>query len=74
MSIYEGGEWTKQADIPENNMFFNKSWAEVTDKEISEMANKLKNKMGGWIFHNKVDFEKPTPHVYIEREEPEIMK
>ena len=61
-------------DIPENNMFFDKKWKDVTDEEIKELALKLKDKMGGWIFHNKVDFDKPTPHVYIEREEPELMR
>ena len=55
-------------------MFFNKPWVEVTDDDIKAMALKLKDKMGGWIFHSKVDFDKPTPHIYIEREEPEIMK
>jgi glycosyltransferase involved in cell wall biosynthesis len=63
----------KQEDIPENNMFFDKKWSDVTEDEITELAQKLKDKMGGWVFHNKVDFEKPTPHVYIEREEPKIM-
>ena len=63
-----------QEDTPENNMFFNKKWSEVNDQEIKDLSKKLKDKMGGWIFHNKVDFDKPTPHVYIERGEPEIMK
>jgi glycosyltransferase involved in cell wall biosynthesis len=64
----------EQQDTPENNMFFDKKWKDVTNKEIKELAEKLKDKMGGWIFHNKVNFENPTPHVYIEREEPEIMR
>ena len=61
-------------DTKENNMFFDKKWSDVTDEEIKEMAQKLKDKMGGWIFHEKIDFKKPTPHVYIEREEPGVMK
>ena len=64
----------EQEDTPDNNMFFNKSWSKVSDKEIKDLALKLKDRMGGWIFHKKVNFEKPTPHVYIEREEPELMK
>jgi hypothetical protein len=55
-------------------MFFDKKWSEVNDNEIKELAEKLKDKMGGWIFHNKVDFDKPTPHVMIERDQPEVMK
>jgi glycosyltransferase involved in cell wall biosynthesis len=64
----------KQDDTPENNMFFDKSWEDVSNQEIEEMAKELKEKMGGWIFHSKVDFNKPTPHISIEREQPEIMK
>ena len=63
----------EQEDTIENNMFFDKCWKDVSDEEIKELAVKLKDKMGGWIFHNKVDFEKPTPHVYIERGEPKLM-
>jgi glycosyltransferase involved in cell wall biosynthesis len=63
-----------QEDTPKNNMFFDKKWSEVNDNEIKELAEKLKDKMGGWIFHNKVDFDKPTPHVMIERDQPEVMK
>lgn len=64
----------KQGDTPENNMFFDKSWSEVTSQEIKEMAKNLKEKMGGWIFHSKVDFEKPTPYINIERDQPGVMK
>jgi len=55
----------KQEDISDNNMFFNKSWADVTDKEIKEMSEKLEAEMGGWIFHSKVDFDKPTPFLMV---------
>ena len=64
----------EQEDTAENNMFFDKKWADVSDDEIKQLSIELKDKMGGWIFHNKVDFKKPTPHVYIERGQPEIMK
>ena len=55
-------------------MFFDKKWADVTDEEIVALSSKLKDKMGGWIFHSKVNFDTPTPHAYIEREQPEVMK
>jgi len=29
--------------------------------------------LGGWIFHKPIDFSKPTPHVKINRGEPEVM-
>lgn len=63
-----------QDDTADNNMFFNKSWSDVTNTEISELALKLKNEMGGWIFHQKIDFSKPTPHMTIDREHPETIK
>ena len=55
-------------------MFFNKTWSDVSDKDIAKMSEKLANNLGGWIFHRKIDFEKPTPHIYIERGQPEEMK
>jgi len=54
-----------QADIPENNMFFDKSWKEVSDSEILELSNRLEKEMGGWIFHRKIDWSKSTPHIRI---------
>jgi len=64
----------KQEDTSENNMFFNKPWSKVSDKDVSEMASKLSEKMGGWVFHSKVDFRKSTPHVKLNCNHPEIMK
>lgn len=60
-------------DIPENNMFFNSSWSKISDKEIVNIAKRLDNELGGWIFHTRVDFNKPTPWYYIEKSHPEIM-
>jgi len=74
--------WTKfwqslydieQKDTPENNMFFQKSWADVTDEEVVDMAMKLKEEMGGWIFHRPVDFTKPTPSVKLACSQPKLM-
>ena len=45
-------------------MFFNKPWAQVTDQEINELANKLEE-IGGWIWHRKWDGTK-TPSIRIE--------
>ncbi len=63
-----------QEDIPENNMFFNKSWSDVTDADVSLLASRLEEEMGGWIFHNKVDFNQKTPWMYVERKEPSVMR
>ncbi len=62
-----------QEDTVENNMFFDKMWKDVTDKEISEMAHKLSTETGGHIFHSKVDFSNPTPHLEIKRSHPKVM-
>jgi hypothetical protein len=64
----------EQEDTIENNMFFDKKWSDVTDDDVSSLAERLKNETGGWIFHQKIDFNKPTPHLNIDRLEPKIMK
>ena len=48
-------------DTAETNMFFDKPWSEVSEKEIEDLGEKLSSEIGGWIFHNKVDFSK-KPH------------
>ncbi len=65
---------TKVEDLPENNMFFDKKWSEVTDDEIKKLAIKLEKELGGWIFHSKVDFSKSTPWIEIKRSEPALAK
>ena len=64
----------KQEDTAENNMFFQKPWAEVSDEEITSLAKELEEKMGGWVFHNPVDFSKPTPSITVECGHPKIME
>ena len=59
-------------DTAENNVMFDKPWSEVTDDDIEEVASRLTNEMGGWIFHEKVDFSKKTPHITIERSHPAV--
>jgi len=51
----------EQEDTPENNMFFDKSWSEVTENEIKLLGIKLAAKLGGHVFHSKIDWTKPTP-------------
>jgi glycosyltransferase involved in cell wall biosynthesis len=61
-------------DIPENNMFFDKCWADVSDDEIVNLSEKMNNELGGWIFHSRVDFSKPTPWYKMESGHPELIK
>ena len=56
----------KHEDTAENNKFFDKPWAEVTDAEIEELAKKLSDKTGGHVFHEKVDWDNTTPSIRIE--------
>ena len=56
----------KQEDTAENNMFFDKPWSEVTEEEISDISNRLSKEMGGWIFHQKIDWKSKTPHISID--------
>lgn len=63
-----------QEDTAENNKFFDKPWSQVTDAEIKDLAQKMKDKLGGWIFHTRVDFSKPTPWIRTTKEQPACMK
>tara|TARA_A100001011_G_scaffold399414_1_gene507957 strand:- start:5926 stop:7914 length:1989 start_codon:yes stop_codon:yes gene_type:complete len=58
-------------DTAENNVMFDKPWADVTEEDIDALGGKLASKLGGWIFHNKVSFDNPTPHLTINRSHPE---
>ena len=60
-------------DIADNNMFFDKPWSEVTEEEIDDIVARMKEELGGWVFHERVDFSKPTPWMLIEKGHPEIM-
>jgi glycosyltransferase involved in cell wall biosynthesis len=68
-SLYD----VSQEDTAENNMFFDSPWANVTDADIENIALRLKTETGGWIFHSKVDFTKPRPHVSPSLKHPAVM-
>lgn len=53
----------KQEDTPENNMFFDKPWSEVTEEEIKDLAVRLSSELGGHIFHRKIDWNNRAPHL-----------
>ena len=55
----------EQADTAENNMFFDKSWSEVSDEEIDALAKRLAEETGGHVFHTKIDWSRPTPSVKV---------
>ncbi len=55
-------------------MFFDKCWSEVSDEEIVNLAEKMNNELGGWIFHNRIDFSRPTPWYKIESGHPDLIK
>ena len=76
---YWSKHWTSlfnqtQDDTAENNKFFGRKWSEITDQEIKNLALKMKNELGGWVFHNLIDFSKPTPSIKIKVDSPAIMK
>lgn len=62
-----------QEDVSENNKFFDKQWSDVKDEEIKDLAIRMKAELGGWIFHHRVDFSKPTPWLIIKKSEPAVM-
>jgi hypothetical protein len=55
-------------------MFFDKSWAEVTDEDIENLAIDLENKTCGWVFHSKFNPDMPSPDLSIEIQHPEVMQ
>ena len=55
-------------------MFFDKKWSEVSDDEIVNLAKKMDNELGGWIFHTRVDFNKPTPWYKMQSGHPKLIK
>ncbi len=57
----------------ENNMFFDKPWSEVSESELDEQAEKLSNELGGWVFHDRVDFSRPTPWLTLDVTQPAVM-
>lgn len=63
----------KQDDTAENNMFFDKPWSDVTDEEIEDVAIRLEDEMGGWIFHRKVNWDAKTAHIECTKEHPALM-
>ena len=61
-----------QEDTAEKNMFFDKPWSDLSDEDITALAIKLESEMGGWIFHRKVNFDTPTPHMSVNVTHPDI--
>lgn len=64
----------KLDDTPQNNMMFDLAWKDVTDDMIQELAKELKEKMGGWIWHQKWDHKTLTPHIKVVKSHPQLMK
>ena len=59
----------QQEDTPENNMFFDKSWKDVSDEEIKDLADRLAKEKGGWIFHRKIDWNVKVPHIVLQEKD-----
>lgn len=60
-------------DTAENNMWFDKPWSEVTDDDIEDIAIRLEQEKGGWVFHRKVDWNVEVPHITCNRAHPTVM-
>ena len=52
-------------------MFFDKPWVDVTDEEITSLASRLEEELGGHVFHSKVDWNNPNPYLEITINEDE---
>lgn len=64
----------KIEDTAESNMFFDKPWSEVSNEEIKDLAKKLGEEMGGWIFHQKIDWQAKTPYVKANHRAKEFLE
>ena len=61
-------------DTSENNIMFNKPWSEVTEADMIELAIKYESELGGWVFHNPVDWKNKTNWIQKQWSHPEVMK
>jgi hypothetical protein len=55
-------------------MFFHKKWKDVNNDEIKKLADKLEKEMGGWIFHQKIDFNRKTPWLNFTKKHPRFIQ
>ena len=63
----------KYEDTAESNMFFDIPWSQVTDEMIKAKAKELKEKLGGWIWHQKWDGKTLTSCINIKKQQPKRM-
>ena len=57
-------------DTAENNVCFDKPWAEVTEDDIKILAQRLEEEKGGHIFHKKVDWNVEVPSICLTKRGP----
>ena len=57
-------------DTAENNVCFDKPWSEVSLDDIKVLAQRLEEEKGGHIFHQKVDWGIPVPHIELNNPGP----
>jgi len=60
-------------DTPENNVFMNKRWVDVTDEDAGTVGGMIEDSTGGWIFHRRIDFSRKTPSISVNRSHPSVM-
>ena len=64
----------KIEDNASTNMFFDKPWRDVSNRDIEERAEQLEDQTCGWIFHSKFDASRPNPDANIEVSHPAVMQ
>jgi len=69
-SMYGGSS----SDTAEANVFFDRPWSEITDADISRLADEIVDKTGGWIFHKKIDLTVATPHITVPDSHPVVVQ
>ena len=76
---YWGKHWKSlynenKEDTAENNMMFDCPWKDVTEEMITERAGRMKDKLGGWVWHTKWNGEDETAHIVCDKNLPEVTK
>ena len=69
-SLYNEGK----EDTPENNMMFDCSWADVNDDMITQRAQLMKEKLGGWVWHTKWNGKDQTTHIETNKPLPSVIE
>jgi len=66
--------WASRLNVEKlENYMFDKDWQDVTDEDISSLAERLESDLGGWVFHRKINWKQKTSSITINKSHPKVM-